>query len=184
MALAVSKRQPRSRNDGQILKVVQCSSLAFVLIMPDDEMWRHNVAKRTLPCIACGRELKQVVDDASENQPYLATEFKASGHYGSTAYDPMDGHYIVVNICDICLSTHPERVLEGRDRRPVLKDGAIIDWAECSWKPMPWRVEPRTIAHTIEEALADFGILDPADPDPECPGAHGIKVTIEGAIED
>lgn len=134
--------------------------------------------KPTLPCIACGRALFQVEDMAPENQPYLGTEFKTHGHYGSTAYDMEMGHYLVVNICDFCLSTHPDRVMEGRDSRPIVEDGAIVGWEPVSWAPVPWRVHPDSLAHTLSEGLRDFGILEP-DSDDEYPR---IPVKIEGAV--
>lgn len=136
--------------------------------------------RETLSCIACGRKLFQVDDRAGGNQPYLATEFVTHGHYGSTAYDPMDGHYIVVNICDACLTMHPDRVLEGRDKRPVILEGAIVGWEDVDWKPVPWQPSRVSLEHTLEEALADFNILDPANPDGP---VHGISVEIKGAVD-
>ncbi len=60
------------------------------------------MSKKALPCIVCGAELENVTDD-SENQPYEGTAFLTHGHYGSTAFDPFDGSYLEVNICDACL---------------------------------------------------------------------------------
>lgn len=37
------------------------------------------------------------------NHPYKATAFITRGHYGSTFFDPMDGSYIEINVCDECL---------------------------------------------------------------------------------
>lgn len=122
------------------------------------------MSRLTMPCIACGRELKQVEDDAPENQPYGATEFRTHGHYGSTAYDPMDGHYIVVNICDLCLVTHADRVREGRDRRPVLLEGVIVGWDDVDWKPVHWRPKPSEVDWVIEQTRKEFDIgYEPED---------------------
>lgn len=70
-------------------------------------------------------------DDAF--QPYAATVFYSGGHYGSTFFDPMDGSYIELAICDGCLEEvdklgmiryrprpagqkHPREVLRDRIR--------------------------------------------------------------------
>lgn len=54
------------------------------------------------PCIVCGRVLRNV-DVGSTNQPYEGLAFEAHGHYGATKFDPMDGSYLELNICDPCL---------------------------------------------------------------------------------
>lgn len=61
------------------------------------------MAKIALSCIACGRELRNVDDMVTENQPYNGTAFQSHGHYG-------DGHYLEINVCDSCLVLHHERV--------------------------------------------------------------------------
>jgi len=60
------------------------------------------MSRETIPCIICGKKLENVFATA-KNQPYGATAFQSHGHYGSTAFDPMDGTYIEINICDPCL---------------------------------------------------------------------------------
>ena len=74
-----------------------------------------------VPCIACGKALEPVIHP-SENQPYAGTAFTTGGHYGSCAFDPMTGHYLEINICDVCLDAAQKagRVLLGRRRRPAL----------------------------------------------------------------
>lgn len=67
-----------------------------------------------LECIACGRELEDAVEPVpGVNQPHKGTAFASHGHYGSTAFDPMDGHSLEINICDPCLlvSAKKNRVL-------------------------------------------------------------------------
>ena len=59
----------------------------------------------TLPCIVCGYQPKHVFNEETEsNQPYEATCFMTQGHYGSTFFDPMDGSYLEINVCDECLT--------------------------------------------------------------------------------
>ena len=127
---------------------------------------------RCLPCIACGRELKNVDRDADENQPYAGTAFVSHGHYGSTAYDPMDGHYLEINICDLCLVTHADRVEQGRDRRPILEDGplgpntSVVGWDESvRWRLVPWNPDARTYDHVLKVAREEFQLVFEDEPD-------------------
>lgn len=57
---------------------------------------------KPVPCIVCDRILEEAIPD-SINQPYKATTFSTKGHYGSTFFDPMDGSYLEINVCDVCL---------------------------------------------------------------------------------
>ena len=56
---------------------------------------------RALPCIVCGRELEGC---SLPNQPLDGLSFYTRGAYGTTLFDPMDGSYIELNVCDPCLS--------------------------------------------------------------------------------
>lgn len=67
--------------------------------------------KKTPPCLVCGARLESVFWGA--NQPNDGLEFTSKGHYGSTVFDPGDGSYLAVNICDPCL-------LVARKKRRVL----------------------------------------------------------------
>jgi len=66
--------------------------------------------RHALPCIKCGKPLINV-DEGSENQPYVGTEFTSLGHYGSTIHDEyidaegdeMKAMVLVVNLCDTCI---------------------------------------------------------------------------------
>lgn len=130
------------------------------------------MAKDSLPCFACGRELKQIDSDAPVNQPYAGTSFETHGHYGSTIYDPMDGHYLEINICDACLALHPERVIEGRDRQPVTEAGVIVGWEDVSWKPVPWVISVKERDYALEVTRRESGIDDLA-PDAKMEELHG-----------
>lgn len=107
----------------------------------------------TLPCIICETPLPGVDDEyvkrmteADEirplpaNQPYGGTAFMSHGHYGSTAFDPMDGQYIEINLCDPCLQEKAQRsfVLTGRSYRPVRVDGVIWGTQKFSSGEAPW----------------------------------------------
>ena len=57
---------------------------------------------KPVSCIVCDKVLEEAIPD-STNQPYKATTFMTKGHYGSTFFDPMDGSYLEINVCDECL---------------------------------------------------------------------------------
>ena len=62
-----------------------------------------------VPCFSCGKQLASV-GLGTVNQPYRATTFISYGQYGSTAYDPLDGSHIEINICDECLHILQDRI--------------------------------------------------------------------------
>ena len=98
------------------------------------------MAEKALPCIVCGRELDNVFSE-SENQPNNGLAFSSHGHYGSTVFDPMDGTYLEITVCDRCLTKAGEqgRVLSGRDRRPVVFDRmGQIGWERINRPAVPW----------------------------------------------
>lgn len=59
-------------------------------------------------CFKCGKQLENLAPtfDSEGYQPYEGTAFKTYGHYGSTAFDPMDGSSLEIVICDYCLETN------------------------------------------------------------------------------
>lgn len=63
-----------------------------------------------VPCFACGAILENLMDDG--NQPSRGIEFHTGGHYGSTAFDPMDGTTLAINVCDQCLEYRRDWVLQ------------------------------------------------------------------------
>lgn len=70
----------------------------------------------TLPCIVCDKKLEPAFDETI-NQPSDGLAFQTRGHYGSTFFDPMDGSWIEVNICDECLkAAHASGKIIERDR--------------------------------------------------------------------
>lgn len=116
------------------------------------------MSRIALPCIACGRELRNVSDDSDTNQPHCGTAFTSHGHYGSTAFDPMDGHYLEINVCDLCLSQHQERVMEGRDYRLVMEEGVVTgtEMITPRWKLVPWRIGGTELDWINSEARRAF----------------------------
>lgn len=85
----------------------------------------------TLSCLACGKELESAIPDdlhsSTVNQPSEGTSFQSHGQYGSTVWDPFDGHYIEINICDDCLrkAGQQRQVLYSQDYRIVTPPGEV-----------------------------------------------------------
>ena len=61
------------------------------------------------PCFKCGCELENLMPN--DNQPNKGLEFITHGHYGSSFFDPMDGSYLRINICDLCLRENRDRII-------------------------------------------------------------------------
>lgn len=80
----------------------------------------------SLPCLVCRKMLARVTDD-SEGQPDEGVMLTSHGNYGSTVYDPMNGNFLLFNLCDDCLVAKGEEgaVLSARARIPVLTDTVI-----------------------------------------------------------
>lgn len=64
-------------------------------------------------CVACGVEMMNIMDSESGLQPNDGLAFSTRGHYGSTYFDPMNGSYIELAICDECVKRAVE---DGRAR--------------------------------------------------------------------
>lgn len=62
-----------------------------------------SIMPNPLTCIVCDYQSVEAIKHADNNHPYKATAFTSRGHYGSTFFDPMDGSYIEINVCDECL---------------------------------------------------------------------------------
>lgn len=55
------------------------------------------------PCFSCGKKLEPVWDDLPDSwQASGAARFVSYGQYGSE-FDPMDGSFLAINICDECI---------------------------------------------------------------------------------
>lgn len=79
--------------------------------------------KDKLHCIRCDKGL----DDISTYQPNDGLCFVSSGHYGSTFFDPLDGSYLEIVVCDECLKTAKTiRTVEPQpEKEPVIQPN---DW--------------------------------------------------------
>jgi hypothetical protein len=95
------------------------------------------VSKDAVPCIICGVPLLNVLEDC-DNQPEDGTAFQTHGHYGSTAFDPQDGQYLEINVCDKCLMERADRVLWSRSSRLILCDGRAVGYERLERPLVPW----------------------------------------------
>jgi hypothetical protein len=68
------------------------------------------MATESLPCIICERPLKSAMP-GDYNHPSDGCAFTSYGHYGSTVFDPMDGTFLELNICDKCLTATARHIL-------------------------------------------------------------------------
>lgn len=129
--------------------------------------------REALPCVRCDRPLTNEFDEMT-NQPSGGTAFESEGHYGSTAFDPMDGSFIEVNLCDECLVLLRDKgaVLYNRKRKMVVCEGTIVGWTKAIRPYTPWTGnEPaENEARPGEERL----VVDPDDV-----GNHDLYPEIE-----
>jgi hypothetical protein len=90
------------------------------------------MSARILGCFKCGKELESAFppEHTDDNQPYAGTTFVSHGHYGSTAFDAMDGSFLELNICDDCLRANRDQVLVGRVTEH--REFTYSDWTEVS----------------------------------------------------
>lgn len=80
--------------------------------------------KTKIPCALCGSELENV--QSPVNQPYGALALRSEGHYGTTSFDPMDGSYLELNVCDECV----KRLRDESKIIHVSADGSEEIWSE------------------------------------------------------
>lgn len=75
-------------------------------------------------CIRCEKQMRNFLDDG-RHQPDDGLAFFTQGHYGSTFFDPMDGGYLELSICDECVAWADEHgyVYRSPARRRSSEDG-------------------------------------------------------------
>jgi hypothetical protein len=54
-------------------------------------------------CIKCNKKLSNIDDRDNQVQPQDGVAFITYGHYGSTFFDPCNGDYMQIVVCDECL---------------------------------------------------------------------------------
>jgi hypothetical protein len=100
-----------------------------------------DMPESALPCLVCGRALRNIFPGQVANQPRDGVACLTSGNYGSTLYDPMDGSRLEFNICDECLCRAGEqgRVYVVQDHVPVeFETWGVVGWAPAEYEPVPW----------------------------------------------
>lgn len=68
-----------------------------------------------IPCLSCGKELDNLDYNMKDGKrvevhPMNGLHFRTYGHYGSTIFDPMDGSYLDIAICDGCVMKNLNKV--------------------------------------------------------------------------
>ncbi len=64
-------------------------------------------SENTCTCIKCGKEMQNLMDE--QLQPVEGCAFRTYGHYGTAVFDPMDGSFLEIAVCDTCLSAAIEK---------------------------------------------------------------------------
>lgn len=87
-----------------------------------------------IACLSCGEELDNLdynMQDGKrvEVHPMSGLHFRTYGHYGSTVFDPMDGSYLDIAICDECVAKNLENV---RGNGVNQLKGAINYWRNAN----------------------------------------------------
>lgn len=54
-------------------------------------------------CICCKKQMANFEHAQRGQQPMGGLAFNTRGHYGSTYFDPMNGEYLEISICDPCV---------------------------------------------------------------------------------
>lgn len=111
------------------------------------------MSRFALPCLVCGSVLENV--GGADNQPAEGTEFRTSGHYGSTFFDSFDGEELVLNVCDACLRARADRLAVQKRFLPVRSAGFVGLGRQYVDRPL----RPYPDAGRDREEL----VLDPAE---------------------
>lgn len=71
-------------------------------------------------CIVCAADVENwdiAHPDEDVVQPIGGTVFRTYGHYGSTVFDPIDGSFLDIVICDECLKSRLDRAYPGMNEQ-------------------------------------------------------------------
>lgn len=68
----------------------------------------------TAKCVCCGMKMNNIA--TLGYQPIGGLAFSTRGHYGSRYFDPMDGSYLELAVCDECVAeaARKRRVFRGK----------------------------------------------------------------------
>lgn len=73
----------------------------------------------TCTCLKCGNSLGNLGGKQRGFQPNDGLAFLTRGHYGTTYFDPMDGSYLEIVICDRCIEVAENSGIVYRSPSPV-----------------------------------------------------------------
>lgn len=86
-------------------------------------------------CIICktGIENWDVYNSSkSVIHPINGTAFRTYGHYGSTVFDPMDGSFLEIVICDNCLKDNIDYAYPQKQHPHSTEE--YVKWMASVWK--------------------------------------------------
>ena len=139
--------------------------------------------REALPCAVCGAAVENM-DDTYANSPYAATAFQTHGHYGSTIFDPMNGSYLELNVCDSCVRRLGEegKILLGQDRKRVMTGSLLVGWMKVWRELVPWKpgIEADDDLQVEVEQVGDSALL----PEVEWDAPAVEYVRSEQAVEE
>lgn len=84
-----------------------------------------------IKCIRCERALQNIQPNIGF-QPDDGLAFYTNGHYGSTFFDPMDGSYLEIAVCDECVRSLSERGFVHGPKGSSRKDADVLSDAEIA----------------------------------------------------
>lgn len=85
------------------------------------------------PCIVCKEPLKNLMYPEG-NQPLGGLGFfRTYGHYGSSEFDPMDGSFLCINVCDICLEEAGKAGHVLLSQRQPTPSPVVSRWSPTRW---------------------------------------------------
>ncbi len=119
---------------------------------------RIRLVRDTLPCIRCGTKLERAIP-VEQNHPDSAVACTSHGNYGSTVFDPGDGHYLEINLCDSCLVQAAE---EGRVALGYIDPQMgvpLVHWYEGLEDEYPTAAAKSRIDAKIKRTTVDDGFL-------------------------
>lgn len=98
--------------------------------------------KQICSCLKCGKDLENVGEKCVH--PIDGLAFRSYGNYGSTTFDPLDGTWLDIVVCDVCIIDYFKLVA------PQNLDYYINDKGEISTVLMGNRSQPRYKEYVYE----------------------------------
>lgn len=107
-----------------------------------------------LKCIKCDATLRNIMEAEKGMQPLEGLAFQTYGHYGSAVFDPMDGSYLEIAVCDRCvdIAKVQGKVFESEPRRKEWDEEKIREMEDILERSL---IKSLNTIETTEEKLLD-----------------------------